>query len=253
MARCFVIQPFDSGPFDKRYDDVFSPAIRSAGLEPYRVDRDPAASVLIDEIEAGIRDSQLCLAEVTVDDPNVWFELGFAIAIPREVVLVCADERQTRFPFDVQHRNIIRYETEAPQDFTRLQTAITERISALLRKQENIAQVAEMSPMRDTGGLTQHEIVALVCVMEGSFLTDEGVSPWKVRNDMGKAGFTEIATGLAMKSLLRKEMLLVNPAQDEHGNRYSAYDVTRLGEDWLLANQDRLLLKREAVTDKLPF
>ena len=26
------------------------------------------------------------------------WELGFAIAVPREVVLVCADERQTRFP-----------------------------------------------------------------------------------------------------------------------------------------------------------
>jgi hypothetical protein len=27
MARCFVIQPFDKGTFDKRYDDVFEPAI----------------------------------------------------------------------------------------------------------------------------------------------------------------------------------------------------------------------------------
>ena len=39
MGRCFVIQPFDQGPFDKRYDDVFAPAICDAGLEPYRVDR----------------------------------------------------------------------------------------------------------------------------------------------------------------------------------------------------------------------
>ncbi len=36
MDTCFVIQPFDRDKFDKRFDDVFEPAIRSAGLEPYR-------------------------------------------------------------------------------------------------------------------------------------------------------------------------------------------------------------------------
>jgi len=32
MDKCFVMQPFDGGPFDKRYDDVFYPAIKDAGL-----------------------------------------------------------------------------------------------------------------------------------------------------------------------------------------------------------------------------
>ena len=36
MPRCFMIQPFDGGQYDKRYEDVFEPAIRAAGLEPYR-------------------------------------------------------------------------------------------------------------------------------------------------------------------------------------------------------------------------
>ena len=26
MEECFVIQPFDRGVFDKRYDDVYAPA-----------------------------------------------------------------------------------------------------------------------------------------------------------------------------------------------------------------------------------
>lgn len=33
MPICFVIQPFDSGRFDKRFDDVYKPAIEAAGLE----------------------------------------------------------------------------------------------------------------------------------------------------------------------------------------------------------------------------
>lgn len=77
MATCFVMQPFDGGTFDRRYDDVFAPAIRDAELDPYRVDQDPKVSIPIQEIESGIRESQICLAEITQDNPNVWFELGY--------------------------------------------------------------------------------------------------------------------------------------------------------------------------------
>lgn len=48
MGRCFVIQPFDKGAYDERYEDVLVPAIVGAGLVDYRVDRDPATRVLIE-------------------------------------------------------------------------------------------------------------------------------------------------------------------------------------------------------------
>ena len=54
MGTCFVMQPFDNGEYDKRYDDVIAPAIDDCDLEPYRVDRDPSVSIPIEEIETGI-------------------------------------------------------------------------------------------------------------------------------------------------------------------------------------------------------
>lgn len=54
MGTCFVIQPFDSGKFDKRFHDIYKPAIEAAGLEAYRVDQDPGVQVPIDSIEKGI-------------------------------------------------------------------------------------------------------------------------------------------------------------------------------------------------------
>lgn len=80
MKTCFVIQPFDKGAFDKRFDEILTPAIKASGLDPYRVDRDPSASIPIESIEEGIKDATLCLADVSTDNPNVWFELGYAIA-----------------------------------------------------------------------------------------------------------------------------------------------------------------------------
>lgn len=70
MDTCFVMQPFDGNTFDKRYYDVFAPAIRNAGLEPYRVDQDPKVSIPIQDIERGIRDSKICFAEITLDNPQ---------------------------------------------------------------------------------------------------------------------------------------------------------------------------------------
>ena len=41
MKNCFVIQPFDGGKFDKRFKDVYKPALENAGITPYLVDEDP--------------------------------------------------------------------------------------------------------------------------------------------------------------------------------------------------------------------
>src|ERR1700690_3724852 len=104
MPKCFVIQPFDSGKYDKRFDEVFKPAIEAADLEAYRADRDPEVEVPIEGIEEGIRSAAICVADITTDNPNVWYELGFAFATGRPVVMVCSTERTSnKFPFDIQH------------------------------------------------------------------------------------------------------------------------------------------------------
>jgi len=196
MATCFVIQPFDQGQFDKRFDDVFGPAISAAGLEPYRVDRDPRVTIPIDQIEVGIRNAEVCLAEITTDNPNVWFELGFAIASHREVVLVCATERKSRFPFDIQHRSILSYETQSSSDFESLKTAITERLIAIMSKEKRIFQATQLSAVADVEGLAQHEMVALVSIAESLDSPNDAVEVYTIRQSMEKAGFTRIACTL---------------------------------------------------------
>jgi hypothetical protein len=75
MGICFVIQPFDGGKYDKRYKDTFKPAIEKCGLTAYRVDEDPNTQIPIDDIDLHIRNAELCLVDITENNPNVWFEL----------------------------------------------------------------------------------------------------------------------------------------------------------------------------------
>ena len=245
MAECFVMQPFDGGKFDKRFADTFAPAIRKAELEPYRVDKDHNVSIPINEIEEGIRRASVCFAEITLDNPNVWFELGYAIALRKDVVLVCSEERTGHLPFDVQHHKIIRYKTDSPQDFEELGAAITERISAILKKQETVGRAVSVSPVKETEGLDQQEIVALVTVAETAILSYGKASVFGITQDMEKLGFTKIAVAIALTTLENKAMVEVSTEDDGYGGPHTSYNPTQAGLNWLVTNKDRLVLKRE--------
>lgn len=134
--KCFVIQPFDDDN-NQRFEDTIRPAIERAGLEAYRVDQDPAVQVLIESIEEKIRESTVCLADITKDNPNVWYEVGYARAMKRRLVLICSNDRQS-FPFDIRHRQVERYGA-SPTAYEKLGNAITERCRALLEESDGDA------------------------------------------------------------------------------------------------------------------
>jgi nucleoside 2-deoxyribosyltransferase len=256
MGKCFVIQPFDRGKYDKRFDDVLAPAIEEAGLEPYRVDRDPAVTIPIEQIASQIAASDVCLCDITTDNPNVWFELGFAIASQREVVMICADERKTAFPFDVQHRAIIRYVTESPNDFVSLKNQIRDRLVAMMEKRDALGSIGTIASVTQIEGLEQFEIAALVAVAQQIDGPDDEVSAYVVRQDMENAGFTKLAATLGLRSLLDKRLLITEELADVDGSRYTAYQPTTEGVRWLFANRDKLTLKtppRAPADDSIPF
>ena len=244
MNTCFVVQPFDRGPFDKRFDDVLKPAIIAADLKPYRVDRDPSVTVPIDSIESGIREAAACVVDISTDNPNVWFELGYALACGTPVVLNCSSERQLRFPFDIQHRHITTYRTESISDFEKLSSEVTERLRAALAKEIKVQSLSP-SALRETEGLEPHEIAALVIIAESDLDPDAYPSAHSLRQDMVKAGYTELATVLAVNALREKEF--VRGAQVQGYNEtYFGYHLLDGGTKWLVANKDRLVLKRLA-------
>jgi nucleoside 2-deoxyribosyltransferase len=257
MPRCFVIQPFDDGgPYDKRYKDVLLPAVKEASLEAYRVDEDRSSSVPIDDIENNIRASEICLADITPDNPNIWYEVGFAFANDKPVVMVCAKPRPTKPPFDVQHRHIIYYTQDSPSDFKKLQTEVTERLKAQIDKTEAMRSVSSMSPMKTIGGdLTSYEIATMVSIMENRLMPGAGTTPNDIRKDMRKAGYTDVATSLSLESLSRKGLIEYT---EEHGENfgedytYTVCTLTSHGLDWMLENKDRFKLSRQAGEEEAP-
>jgi hypothetical protein len=259
MEKCFVIQPFDNDKFDKRFVDIFEPAIVNAGFEAYRIDKDLSVRIPIDEIEKGISEGIICFAEITSDNPNVWYELGFAFACNKDVVMVCSDERQGKFPFDIQHRQVITYKTSSISDFNTLRDTITRKIKAFQHKAKTVKQL-NTTPVIETEGLKGHEIALLILVMENQISSVEGTSVFSLKNEMDKAGYTGVATSVGITNLKKNNMIETFLQTDNWGNGqdYIACKLTEKGEGWILSNQEQLEFRKtnhtsKPLEDELPF
>ncbi|HWB25936.1 MAG TPA: hypothetical protein VG738_10675 [Chitinophagaceae bacterium] len=250
MDTCFIIQPFDKDKFDQRYAETFEPAIKAAGLEPYRVDRDPSVRIPIEQIEEGIKISRICFAEITLDNPNVWYELGYAFAAGKDVVMV-TEERQ-KFPFDIQHKQVINYKTTSKGDYEKLENSIKEKLLALLATKANVQKIIE-NPVRESEGLKQHEITMLLLILENQMTDEHKVSGIKLQRDMDAAGFTKVASNIAFRELKNKKFIEQLTAYSEEGDAYTVFKLTQPGEDWIMKNQDQIQFTKAEPKHDLPF
>lgn len=256
MPTCFVIQPFDSGKYDKRFNDIYKPAINAAGLQPYRVDYDPGVLVPIDAIEKGIRQASICLADISADNPNVWYELGFAFASERPVIMVCSDERTgKKYPFDIQHRSIIPYTADAPSDFDKLREGLTAKLKAVSERTEVLQQIADAAPVTPIEGLSAIETLVLAVIAGDAFLPDFAVTVASVKHEAERTGITNMGFNIALRKLTAKKFVRSEDVHDERGESYAGVAITDQGWQWIEANESRFVLLRQEKKkdDRIPF
>lgn len=72
---------------------------------------------------------------------------------------------------------------------------------------------------------------------------DEGMTPSSIKRDMERAGFTNLATNLAINSLVRANFLTAEKKRHYNDYMYTEYMLTKQGEDWLHENQHALEFK----------
>jgi hypothetical protein len=107
--RCyFVVMPF--GP---EMDDVYHLGIRETvqalGGACERADEIQHTGRIIEKIYDSIRGASVIIAEVSVPNPNVYYEIGFAHALGKPVVLLTREIATS--PFDLRGYNHIVYKS----------------------------------------------------------------------------------------------------------------------------------------------
>lgn len=105
----FSIMKFEKD-FDELYHDVIAPVCKDYGYNAIRADECYASSSIIQDIIREISDSSLIIADITMDNPNVFYELGYAHALSKPTILLADANKRDRLPFDISGFRTIFYE-----------------------------------------------------------------------------------------------------------------------------------------------
>jgi hypothetical protein len=106
----FVAMPYGPPWFQSVRDAIVSSAAATGFVA--EVSKDLGTPGLIpDQIWHGIRRAEVVVADISGDNPNVFYELGLAHALGKEVILTA--QGTERPPFDVSTARLLRYEAHA--------------------------------------------------------------------------------------------------------------------------------------------
>jgi len=94
--------------FNRVYDEYIRPALEQAGLEPFRADQEVRAGDIITDMFQELLVSDLVVADLTIENPNVWYELGVRHALRARGVVIVSGGRVTS-AFDIYTERKLRY------------------------------------------------------------------------------------------------------------------------------------------------
>ena len=124
----FVLMPF-SRDFEDVYELGIKTAVKESGLVCERVDEQHFTESILERIFANIRRARFIVADITANNPNVFFEVGYAYALRKPIIFLTRDTTET-IPFDLKHNSNIVYEGR----ISLLRRRLQERLQGLLEQ-----------------------------------------------------------------------------------------------------------------------
>lgn len=114
--HAFVAMPFGKKPdangqeidFNSIYEQYIQPALEAAGMEVFRADEELRAGEIRKDMFLELLVADLVVADLSIENPNVWYELGVRHALrSRGVVLIYAGG--SKKAFDIYTDRKLRY------------------------------------------------------------------------------------------------------------------------------------------------
>jgi len=103
---CFVLMPFRK-QFNEIYQNHIKPVVEKNGFNVLRADDLFRTSSVMEDIWEYISKARFLIADVTGRNPNVFYEVGIAHTIGKNVILITQNKED--IPFDVKHIRFFTY------------------------------------------------------------------------------------------------------------------------------------------------
>lgn len=184
MSTAFVVMQIGDPKLDHLFETVIQPAIEAVGLQAKRVDRDNQGGLLKSEIIEFLHNSEIIVADLTNERPNVYLEVGYAMGIDklRNLVLTCRSDHLPGDPcwqpdgpkihFDLAGYDILLWEPTEPDSFRqRLEDRIRRRralLSPVAQAERPVLDMEWVRTHRKTAS-RQMEEAGITTYMDASF------------------------------------------------------------------------------------
>lgn len=247
---CFVIQAFDQGKFDRRYFETIKPALDKAGVDPQRADDILGLNPIINKIEIAIESAAICIAEVSEDNPNVWLELGYALALNRPTVILCDKSVRPKLPFDIQHRPVILYRTDSRSGFDELERDIIKYVKNQLETEQQTKRTYTLKPGSETSSdLAKYEVSILATAFAAWPTPAGSISHWDLEKKLRSEGYTDVGLALGVSKLIGRNYIVERLLMEEDSHYGSLetkyYQITPDGINWIEGHAELLTLEIE--------
>ena len=105
---CFVVMQFTE-EYNSLFTEVIRPTCEEYDYKVVRADEFYTSGLIIDDITRSIRECAVVIADVTPNNPNVFYEVGFAHGIGKPTILL-SDRKRDKLPFDVSGFRTLFYD-----------------------------------------------------------------------------------------------------------------------------------------------
>jgi hypothetical protein len=129
---CFVIMPFKLSHSSILWDSILKPVIEEAGFLPQRADVVHSVGQIIDDITHLLEEAHVVVADITGENPNVMYELGYAHALGKNTIIICSSDGEGKIddkvPFDIRGMRIYQYNAWKAPEFRKELSILLQKI-----------------------------------------------------------------------------------------------------------------------------
>ncbi len=253
--HAFIVMPFGKKKdrdgtlinFDSIYQNLIKPAIIEAGFEPTRADEEYASGDILTDMFQELLLADLVVADMSIDNANVFYEIGVRHALRRRGV-VHIQAGRTHMPFDVFNVRTIQYQSIDSGEENYSETLKKDKVNlsrAIINTWKSDLDAIHSPVFNLLNGLQEPDRTQLATPLATGFWREQ--TEWEERIDIAQreksVGDILLLTEEINNPLIKEDALLRSGmALDELGRKKLAIKEFRKG---LVMNPRNRLLKTE--------
>jgi hypothetical protein len=129
------------------------------------------------------------------------------------------------------------------RSFDTLEESLTQRIKALLTKNETLRQIEEQEQVSPIEGLTQPELFVLAEIAGAIYMPLSGVAVYLVKNQVERV-LTGLGFALGLRRLTSRGFVETRGDTNDHGDEYDALYLTDKAWNWIEGHEELFMIRR---------